>query len=285
MSDLIFTKSSNNGIEFYVSEDGKTTGMSLTGLSLCAGISRTTLRELLGLKSVNKTKTANCIDCLKPFDNDYFIEFEELNGKVENNAKLVKSEVCATIISYYAYEARAKNETALKCHHAFVRMGIDGWIKKAVGYKEPIKTLEEKMDMLISMMSQQVEKTYFLEGKVSQLEPIVEEYQEVKDGIKTTFKGLDTLLTCMLDASTEDLQNKNELTLSEWLLTKNIRLDHGGIRKFGRTVAETFKTCTTLTPIKSNRKKENGKWSTNITVYREEHFPILEMALEQFIKS
>ena len=285
MSELTFNKSSNNGIDFYVSNDGATTGMSLRGLTLCCGVNRNAIHNLLGLNVANKGDFSTVADVLKPFAGEYFVNCKSVANKSDiTKPTIVKSSVCAVVIEYYAYRSKAKNETALKCYRSFVQFGIDGWIKQAVGYKEPVKTTDEKIDMVLKILIGQVEKTQKLEVHLSKALPIVEEYQEVKDGIKTSFKGLDTLLTCMLDADSEDLQTKNELTLSEWLLTKNIRLDYGGIRKFGRTVAETFKTCTTLTPRKVNRKKENGKWSANITVYRKEHFPILEMALEQYLK-
>lgn len=292
MSNLDFKTVEKDGVQFYISNDGKTTGMSISGLARCCGVNRGAIQYILGIttgKTANNQREngtfENTIETLKPYTGEYFVDFVGGDNKVENKANVIKSEVCASLIEYYSFESRAKNETALKCYRAFALNGIQGWIKQITGYSEPVKTEDDKFEILIKMLTPQIEELKGLKTKMLQLEPIIEEYKTVKDGISVSFKGLETLIDGLKDEYYGLDNSTTSYSLTEWLATKHIELDHGGIRKFGRTVAETFKSCTKELPKKANRKKANGKWSCNVTVYSDSHLPLLDMALDKFIQS
>lgn len=283
MNDLTFASVEKDGIEFYVSNDGEQTGMSIRGLARCCGVQR---QSILGfLEGVGKS--ANKI--LKPFGSNLFIDQEGV-GNIENNATIVKSEVCARVIQYYAYESKnAANETAKNTLCKFAIIGIDNWIKDLMGFDNKTKTIHygeinSKLDKLLSVVVQQKDEIDKITNTLNEMKPIVEEYNTVQNGIRATFRGLETVIDHVKNEQ-YILPSGNLYTLSEWLQTKDVTLGHGSLRKLGRTVAETFKTCTVAQPKKKNYLKPNGKWSCNCTAYSEEHFPLLEMALTQFMQS
>ena len=284
MTNAIELKSYDvDGIELYVSTDGAITGMSITGLALCCGVDRAAIRFLLGMKGGNNTPVSSSIEMLKPFDSKYFIDPEGVGTNVENNAKIVRSDVCAVIIEYYAFESRSKNAVALNCYRSFAKLGIENWIKNVTGFKS-VMVSDDKLDQILNVILPFAEELRNVKNELVEMRPIVEEYKTVKNGIQTSFKGLETVVNALKDEHNKRFLNGGSMSLTEWLMTKHIYLDHGGIRKFGRMVSETFRSVSQSEPEKSNRKKANGKWSTHVKVYSPEHFPILEMALEQYLK-
>lgn len=274
MDQLTFQVEKHNGIEFYVSNDGKTTGMSVRGLARCCGVSSSSITAIVGNDGViGKTLP----QWLESYTGQVF-EGDRRDGL----PLIISSKVCARIINYYAYESKnAKNETARKTAETFVVIGIDNWIKDLAGFKQEI-TDEKRLTQAINVLVNTVGE---LKIEVEELKPIVKKYNNLKNGVTVKFPGVETIVndlegvTCLPNA--DDMENA---TLSEWLATKNVTLDKSGLNKLGRTVAATFRSCKLEEPKKANRKKPNGKWSNNVIIYNREHFPILEMAFNQFVQ-
>jgi hypothetical protein len=112
---------------------------------------------------------------------------------------------------------------------------------------------------------------------------LAKNYIKVKDGVKTDFPGLTNILEDIEDKKEPKLLPGTKMTLSDWLLTKKVKLTNGGYCAFGRMVSETYKSMKQQEPNKGNRKKSNGKWSMNVRLYGENDFPILEAAFKQFV--
>lgn len=280
-NNLTYTTKEEDGIEFYVSDDGDLTGMSISGLARCCGVHRKTVQNLL--QNIDAASST----ILKPelFTGKVYIDL--MGAASENNAKIINSKVCAELITYYAFKSKnASNDVAKETLGKFAMIGIDTWIKNVTGYSSEnhYQKIESKIDKLLEMFVHQQEEYSKVKTVLDELQPVVEEYTNVKDGIRTSFRGLETVMDHVKNEQ-HVLPTGNAYTLSEWLQTKDITLNHGGLRKLGRTVAETFKTCTVAKPKKKNYLKPNGKWSCNCTAYSEEHFPLLEMALNQFLQN
>lgn len=113
-------------IEFYISDDGKHLGMSISGLAKLCGIGRPGLSDTLNrLSDPPSTVSKSSPKSL-----------ESLRGKVfnlsvvgVNGAKIIPSQVCARIIRYYAYESSVQNDVAKFSFEKFADMGMDLWIK------------------------------------------------------------------------------------------------------------------------------------------------------------
>lgn len=275
MTNITFEQKTQDGIEFYVSEDGKQTGMSVRGLARCCGVSSSSVSSLVCNEGVSGKTLPQW---LQPYMGQVF----EVSGK-DGSPKVVSSKVCARIITYYAYESKnAMNDIAKSTAEKFMAMGIDNWIKDLVGFEK----VEEKDDRLANAIEVLISSVDGLKTEVEELKPIVKKYNHLKTGITVRFPGVETLIDDAeknqhLLASSDQVN----LTLTEWLATKRVNMERGGYCKFGRMVAETFRSCKLTEPKKTNKKKANGKWSNNVTVYNQDHFPILEMALTQFMQA
>lgn len=267
MTDLKFTAKNEGGIEFYVSNDGEESGMSIRGLARCAGIARSTLTGILD----SIVAGSITIETLKPFIYKDFV-FLEVAGS-DHNAKIIPSDLCAAIISYYAFESKsAKNNIAKQTLAKFAAIGIDKWIKQAVGFDEQHQDVMQTLSLIYDELKE-----------LKQLAPLAKNYIKVKDGVKVEYPGLDEIFESLEDESQVELLPGLKVTLSDWLLTKKVKLTRGGYCAFGRMVAETYKTMRRDMPSKGNRKKSNGKWSMNVHLYGEKDYPILESALKQFL--
>lgn len=266
MSDLSVTKT-ENGIEFYVSEDGTQTGMSISGLARCCGVHQTTISKFLAssesmTSAAGKTLKTLQGEVLTPMTNDKF-----------PNVKVINAEACAAIITYYAFESKnAKNDTAKTTLSKFSTVGIDKWIKNVVGFDEKHQDVMATLSLIYDELKE-----------LKTLAPLAKNYIKVKDGVKTEFPGLDKILESLEEDYPENLLEGASVTLSDWLLTRKVKLTRGGYCAFGRMVSETYKTMRRDMPNKGNRKKANGKWSMNVRLYNEKDFPILESALKQFM--
>ena len=69
MTELTFQSESHNGIEFYLSNDGQKTGMSIAGLARCSGVAKATIQGIL----TNTEAGSTTIEKLKPFAGKVFI--------------------------------------------------------------------------------------------------------------------------------------------------------------------------------------------------------------------
>lgn len=275
MTNITFEQKTQDGIEFYVSEDGKKTGMSINGLSRCCGVDSSTISKMLPSKEGLAKRTPKWLETL--VNEDFRLLAES------NDLKIIPSKVCARIITYYAYESKnARNDIAKSTAEKFMSMGIDNWIKDLVGFEK----VDEKDDRLANAIEVLISSVDGLKTEVEELKPIVKKYNHLKTGITVRFPGVETLINDA-EKNQQLLSSVDQvnLTLTEWLATKRVNMDRGGYCKFGRMVAETFRSCKSMEPKKTNKKKANGKWSNNVTVYNQDHFPILEMALTQFMQA
>lgn len=276
MSNLDFVSKNVNEVEFYVRKDGQESGMSVSGLSRCCGVRLSTMQDLLEKIATGKSSLEN----VESFVNAVYIDLEP-TVSIENNAKIVKSEVCAVVIAYYAFRSKAANEIAKHTLSKFVTIGIDSWIKKVTEFSK-----EEKLDQVVDMLK-------VLTDKVEDLTIVAAKYNNIKDTTTVTFQGLDEMLTDlerkeltdenvikMIEAQTQPVKG---LTIKEFLETKGLDVSHGCLCKFGRMVAETYKSCARKEPNKTHRKNNKGTVSSGVKIYSVEEIPLLEMSYRKFV--
>lgn len=269
MSNLQFQSVVKEGIEFYVSGDGNQSGMSIRGLALSSGVHHKTLTGLLNGVAAGTTT----IESLKPFKDKVFLDVSVAGSA--HNTKVVSSVVCAKVITYYAFQSKsAKNDKAKDTLSKFAAIGIDNWIKEISGYDIGDEKILNKLSLIYDQLQE-----------LNEFKTLAASYIKVKDGVKTTFPGLDEIIESIEEDLVPKLLPGSKVTLSDWVRSKRINLNNGGYCAFGRMVSECYKTMKRQEPKKGNRKKSNGKWSMNVRLYSEEDYPILESALKQYMST
>ena len=250
-----------NGIEFYVSNDGKQSGVSQNGLARLCGTSRSTIYSLLNTLEEGAGKMPP--KSLIPMRG-------ELSKGLTDGVRIVPSQIASRIIRYYAYESRVANNTAKFSYDKFAEIGMDTWIKQIVRFSDA-----ESEDKLLNMMQE-------LMGEVKELRSDVKELRNFKratvtlPGLQQQFDGY---------AHIENTIDSAPFTLSDWLKSKGITLDAGTMKSFGRRVAELYKVNRQAFPPKVKAYKLGHKGRGNVRAYTAHDAPMLETALAMVLKS
>jgi hypothetical protein len=149
-----FKKVEQEGIDFYVSNDGKISGMSLRGLSLFIGLGHNTVAKLVNAiesgypqeELINEnTRFQRLPDSMKSLTGKLYVP---CTPKAENNAKIINSEACEAIIFHYAFEnenikPHVKSQ-AIHAYRKFAQRGLHKYIKTISGFIE-----ENQQDQLM----------------------------------------------------------------------------------------------------------------------------------------
>lgn len=272
--DIVTPYKSEDGITFYISNDGKQTGVSISGLERLLGLTDN------GTLFSGKNKLLD--DCQNNTLRETIPEsLQPIWGKVFNpsavgldGAKIINSEAMVGIIEYYAFEKN--NQIAKHSYRAFAKIGADNWIKQTVSY-----TVNEKQDEMLNMLRLLHQDMQIVKTKVDKLERL--------DGITVTlYPGAKHINDGL--ASTNQLMLMDNCLYSgkDWLTSKGVKLTRGGYISFGHLVAQTYKTLTGKNPqIKYVTKPRKNKPNKTVKVkegwgYRNIDFYIMEAAYEKF---
>jgi hypothetical protein len=127
---MTITRVFQDGVEFFTVIETGESGLSESGVSRLVGVSQKAINNLLGHNPVRTKRYPECLERLR--DKGFHLE---LPG--ENNSKLVKAEVVAAVVEYYAFESRNKTAEALYAYRKFATMGIEAWIQTITGWQRP----------------------------------------------------------------------------------------------------------------------------------------------------
>jgi hypothetical protein len=118
-------------VEFFTVNATGSAAISESGLARLVGVTPKAINYLLADSPVGRKYRP---EELKPLEAKGF--HLEVSG--ENNSNLVKAEVAAIVIEYYAYESRRKKtKEALFAYRKFAKMGIERWIQGITGWVDP----------------------------------------------------------------------------------------------------------------------------------------------------
>ncbi len=118
-------------VEFFTVNATGRAAISESGLARLVGVTPKAINYLLADSPVGRKYRP---EELKPLEAAGF--HLEVSG--ENNSNLVKAEVAAIVIEYYAYESRRKKtKEALFAYRQFAKMGIERWIQGITGWLDP----------------------------------------------------------------------------------------------------------------------------------------------------
>ncbi|MEG4838314.1 hypothetical protein [Microcoleus sp. B9-D4] len=126
-----------DGVEFFTVEATGESGMSQAGLARLCGVTRQAIDKL-----INSVSTSDCPDFLKPLQGKELIVTTSV--KQFKNATIVKDEVCAIVLEWYAFESQRPNDTARYSYRRFAKLGVRSWIQTITGWQpQETKALAE----------------------------------------------------------------------------------------------------------------------------------------------
>jgi hypothetical protein len=263
-----------DGIELYATDSE--CGMSQRGLARFCGVDQKTIIELLEKITEGKTSSKS----LNRFAGQDL--YCGVDG--ERGARIVRSQVCSAICKYYAFESKAKNETAMFSLDKFADLGIDSWIRDVTGHSQkPALNPHEialQMSMQLIEVQRQLNESQAKLIAAAEVDKIKSAFINQGDGLAMMFEGFDE----------DEVEFPREFnyageeklyTIKEYLsLVQEVNLDtipRGTLTGYGRKVAETFKSHNIELPPEIQPKR-GGK----CRAYRKRDFPMLAAAWESF---
>jgi hypothetical protein len=210
------TRVERDGVEFFTINATGESGMSESGLARLCGVARQTVSELLQNWIAGKT-CPECLkplidkdfgsqaritgktpsECLKPFADKDFRSQAKLQAQGLNHVTVVKAEVCAAVIEYYAFESRYKTKEALFAFRKFATMGIQSWIQEITGWHQSAPEPEQKVSSRRVVRSQ-ISASRNDRPKPSQLAPQI----KPPDAIELDLATIDLLTREIAQGST-----------------------------------------------------------------------------------
>jgi hypothetical protein len=147
-----------DGIEFYTVEETGKSGMSVRGVARLCGIQHRSVQVLLDSILANKTRSKR-LECLK--NKDLYWLTDSVSG-----AKILRSNVCRVIVSYYAFESDYKTEKALFALDKFADMGIEGWIQGFTGWQPQLPAPQPTPELTEAAVGKYI-KEHITEGWIA----------------------------------------------------------------------------------------------------------------------
>ena len=265
MTEIVFVSKEVESIDLYVSNDGKTTALSVTGLAKLCGVHPSTILDLLNrlddtllCKPVPKS-----LECLR--GKVFVASGYSVDGNTfAQSARLVNSEAASIIIHYYAHESKVANDTAKNSLVKFLSKGIDRWIKEATGYQESVKPTTATMPL----------------ATLETLHAFVGEYIKDAKIIKEEIPGVGTLLSAYKETSENKIELPNPFLLSEYLETKNRKVSKFMKHAFAQFLVGFYRGVSLAKPEKA--KYRDGVYIGNSNTYDIDKVPLLDAAWENF---
>jgi hypothetical protein len=268
-SDIIMSSTIVDDIEFYVSTDSKTSGVSISGLARLCGVARQTMSRLcnnLQEGSEYTVQPGGVPKQLQPLYGSVFVP----QPNEADQAKVVDKYTAAKIVEYYAHHQNNVDATIARISLSkFAVIGIDTWIKQITGFSEGNQLTE--LTTAVTNLIQVVGK----------LQATVSKYENIKKTTISLFPGVDYINSEIEDGSyiLESDGEDGYYTLQEFLEAKGISMNKSTKLSFARKVSETFKSIKQDEPKKVLRKDKKGNLTQRLNAYTIAEFPILDVAL------
>lgn len=279
MSEVIIRPTIVDGIEFYVAPTGEA-GMSVSGLARLCGVDANSLKKRLkkhhATPVLEEEKTAESIAITEsPPRAASAFQGIELEVKAERNARVIRDDVCAEVVEYYAFDSEWATDIALYSYRKFARLGIRAWIHQVTGYAQAndLNKLAETMNLLLK--------------EVQDLRVETREYKAVRRQSDGYFPGLNDLMDELADTEVKALpsgDSDGRFTVAEWLATRGISLDKSQLHKLAAMAAFTYRTLAKKDPTIVYRHSTQASKTKKVNGYLEAEFPILSIALTKLFQ-
>ncbi len=249
-----------NGLEFYVSPDGKEAGMSATSLARLCGVASQTLTQRVLGSYYNEAKSTH--KALESFTGKGLY----CSMETSNASKPITAEACACIIEYYAFDTKESLEAAKKSYRAFAKAGIHTWILAQTGYSiTPKEPTSPDMSNLAFMKAASVALTRHIQQQ---------ENLQNKPGLARVVNDLSTASHAALPPS--------KITLRDYVAAKGLSLETSVMQHLAGVVAHAYKTHNGGYPSKIYQvyQRTNGKARQKVYGYSVEDYAMIDSSLE-----
>lgn len=261
-----------NCIEFYVSTNGKHTGVSVSGLAKLSGLAsvntlRTLLKSLDGHPGYTSKQPPKQLESLRGQVFSTLLKGDQVGTM---DVEIVDSNAAAKIITYYAYVSKSANDVAKFSLEKFTAIGIDAWIKQVVGYTEP----------QVNNPVQAPDLTPLLQNILSELQATRQvrmSYYNIKDTVKYQ-PGLNDIISSYEQGYL--LADGQQFTLQTWLKAKGVSLSHSVMTRLGSLVGRTYEVHHRRPAPKMCGSLLGNRHCGLVNVYTAEDIPLLESALK-----
>jgi hypothetical protein len=273
----------SQGIQFYVSTDGKNAGLSQVGLAALVGMSETRIRVILKsilfrrglLEEGHMTRPLNAKSlAVADFVNEHCTADVYLPLTSNQQARVVNASIAAQVISYYSNHVEDPSQVARVSCQKFVEQGILNWIKEITGFSDPSETslLQASIDKLVSVTTNLTERLNEIETTTAGYRMTV----VTMPGLQKWMDSVPTQAPLTLEAAEE------VLTLSEYLRdVKKVSFDRSKMTSFSMKVATMFQTMAGEPAKKQVIGDKCKSLTPPMNAYARKHFPLLDLAFEQ----
>ncbi len=116
-----------NGVEFFVLPSGEA-GMSVSGLAILCGVGRQAVDNIV--QSVSTSSCSKFLKCLCGKELTLSTSF------AYKNVTVLRDDVCAIILEWYAFESQRTTKKARETYRKFAQAGIRLWIHKQANWEK-----------------------------------------------------------------------------------------------------------------------------------------------------
>jgi len=261
-----------DGVEFYISNDGKESGMSISGLANFLSLDRKAISYMVD-KLSSDDGNGELPKCLKPFTGMGFMV-----GIVgSNSAKIIPSKLCEGLLYYYAYESTNISDDvrkkAIDIQRQAAQIGLHETFKKVSGYieqGEESSLLNEIRRLVVDLKA---------------LNDFASELKVIKNTTSVFMPGCAELLDEIV-TNDDNLLLPTEtgaISIEGWLHQKGVTLTPTKFRQLAHITAATFKSMVKQDPSRTHFKLANGKTKYNVSVYEPQHFAIIQMCFNKIL--
>jgi transcriptional regulator with XRE-family HTH domain len=124
------TRVERDGVEFFTIDETGESGMSESGLARLCGVTRRAVDKVLRSTPATwehkKSLEPHRNKSVRLLPNKDFATSRGQNADIN----LIRAEVCAKVIEYYAFDSKYKTEEAFFAYRKFATLGITSWIQQ-----------------------------------------------------------------------------------------------------------------------------------------------------------
>ena len=266
-----------DGIEFYVSADGKQSGVSQAGLARLCGVGTSTINQISTDVQGSGASAKAPVELVKQLSRNTF----HLPLTSTKQVKVIDSKAAARIIRYYAFETKRPTKEAKYSLGKFAEIGIDTWIKEVTGFAESndIAGMFKSISSQLNLMASEI-----TEMKVQLIQ--TEGYRAARVELGGLREWMETIEAKeFLESSKKIDEAEPVYTLNEWALMAQdgLILSRSNKHSIANMVSSVYKMMALEMPPKKQMLNAKGHKLPPVQAYPEKHFVLLNLCYSKLV--